>query len=267
MRAPAYSPQRLAAMSDDVLSGDTLVLLDEVVSTNALARERASAGAPGGLLVVAENQSAGRGRGGKTWVSPPGVGIWTSLLLRPRLPLDRLGLIPLAAAVAAAEAIEALHELSVRLKWPNDLVCGGRKLGGVLIESTTQGDRLAWVVVGIGINVVATRDDFPEEIRETATSLLLAGACDCDRERLLVGLYRGVHDRLGRLETEGPAPLLAAYARRDATAGRRIVFEISAGERITGISGGIDEQGALIIETEDGRRSFRDGAITEFGSC
>src|SRR5690606_12415094 len=141
--------------------GRTHRALGATGSTNADALAWATEGAPDGALVTAEHQTAGRGRHGRTWTDAPGLSLLASLLLRPTLPPDRLGLLPLAAGLAAADAVESVTGLVPRLKWPNDVLLGGRKVGGLLLESRL-GDGPATVVLGLGLNV--GQADFPPEL-------------------------------------------------------------------------------------------------------
>jgi BirA family biotin operon repressor/biotin-[acetyl-CoA-carboxylase] ligase len=206
-------------------------------STNERARELASAGAPHGTLVTADEQSAGRGRQGRAWTAPPGSAVLMSLVLR-----DPHELLPLAAAVATCEAIP----LECRIKWPNDVWAGGRKLAGILAEGRPQE---GWAVLGIGLNV--TTEEFPPELRDTATSLRREGV-ETDPESILQALLAALDRRLA----DEPAELLSAWRERDALRGRPVRWR--DGE---GIAAGIDDAGALLVETEDGRVALEAGEV------
>jgi BirA family transcriptional regulator, biotin operon repressor / biotin---[acetyl-CoA-carboxylase] ligase len=206
-------------------------------STNERARELASAGAPHGTLVTADEQSAGRGRQGRAWTAPPGSAVLMSLVLR-----EPHELLPLAAAVATCEAIP----LECRIKWPNDVWAGGRKLAGILAEGRPQE---GWAVLGIGLNV--TTEEFPPELRDTATSLRREGV-EADPESLLQALLAALDRRLA----DEPAELLSAWRERDALRGRHVRWR--DGE---GIAAGIDDAGALLVETEDGRVALEAGEV------
>ncbi len=206
-------------------------------STNRIAAELAAGGAPGGSLVVAEAQSGGRGRLGRSWASPPGLNIYLSLVLRPRLPAARAPLICLAAAVGAADA---LPELTI--KWPNDLLIGERKVGGILAEVALSGDRLDHAVLGLGLNV--NQRDFPG--LPGAGSLALARGADQDRTALLAALVPAIEARVAQLE-RAPAIALESWRLRSATLGRRV--------RVAGIEGraeALRDDGALLLRTERG---------------
>ena len=160
----------------DCRLGRPLYYFDEVSSTNDVLREKAAAGAPEGTVVIAGAQTAGRGRRGKVWLSGPGKGVYLSLLLRPRWPATESPYIAFFAALAAARTLERFNIGAVMLKWPNDMLVGGRKIGGVLIEPRIQRGTLEFVVVGIGINVLHTREDLKPLGDDVATSCLVEGA-------------------------------------------------------------------------------------------
>jgi BirA family biotin operon repressor/biotin-[acetyl-CoA-carboxylase] ligase len=203
-------------------------------STNRRARELAAAGAPHGTLVTADEQSAGRGRQGRAWVSSPGDALLMSLVVRRVDPI-----LPLAAAVAVAETIGG----DARIKWPNDVWIDGRKVSGILLEGRPQE---GWTVLGIGLNV-RTRE-FPEELAEIATSLALAGV-----DATVDGVLATLLERLDRW-IEAPADdVLAAWRERDALRGRRIGW--ASGE---GTAAGVDETGALVVELDDGATATLD---------
>lgn len=206
-------------------------------STNERARELASAGAPHGTLVTASEQTAGRGRQGRAWTAPPGSAVLMSVVLR-----DFDELLPLAAAVATCEAVP----LDCRIKWPNDVWAGERKLAGILAEARPQE---GWAVLGIGLNV--TTDEFPPELRDIATSLRLEGV-DADTDTILEALLSALERQLG----EGADSILAAWRQRDVLNGRQVRW--ADGE---GTAAGIDDSGALIVETENGPVTLEAGEV------
>jgi len=213
-------------------------------STNAdLARE-ARGGARAGLVLVAEEQSAGRGRLGRAWTAPARSGLTFSVLLRPTSPPSRLGWLPLAAGLAVAEAVGRVAELDVRLKWPNDVLVGERKLGGVLAERV--GDA---VVIGIGLNVSSVQAELPGPM---ATSLVIEGAACTDRDPVLRAVLRRLADRVAGWDAPGGDPDLAAdYAARCATLGREVRAQLPGGD-VTGIAEGLDGDARLRVLTADG---------------
>jgi BirA family biotin operon repressor/biotin-[acetyl-CoA-carboxylase] ligase len=261
---PSWS-ERLAAMLPPDLTRPCFHAFDAIGSTNEEARRLALAGARHGTLVIANRQEAGRGREGRAWYSPSG-GVWLSVVTRPELSLEVATLLPATAAVAAADAIEAHHSLKVGLKWPNDLLLADRKLGGILVESASRGDRLEWAVVGIGINVYTRIEEFPDGLRETATSLWTAGVVrGLDREALASTLYDRVLRRTAELARAGPRPVLEAYAVRDVLVGRRVAVQAADGGRIAGTARGLDPGGALVVENGSGRTLVRSGSVVSIG--
>ena len=212
-------------------------------STNERARELALAGAPHGTLVTADEQTAGRGRQGRSWVAPARSAVTMSVVLRD---LDeRHAAIPLAAAVAVCEA---LAPLDGRIKWPNDVWVDRRKVSGILVEGRPQE---AWAVLGLGVNVTTAREEFPPELRETATSLRLAGD-DRGVEEVLAAVLAALDARLAQPAAE----VLTALRERDALRGERVRWR--DGE---GWAAGIDDSGALIVETDTGRVTLDAGEV------
>jgi BirA family biotin operon repressor/biotin-[acetyl-CoA-carboxylase] ligase len=227
-----------------------------VDSTNERAKRLARDGAPHGTLVTASEQTAGRGRQGRSWSAPAGSAVLASVVVRDLEPGDAL--LPLAAAVAVCEACEASAPAACRIKWPNDVWIERRKVAGVLVEGRPQD---GWAVVGIGINVSTARRDFPAELRETATSLGLAAARDgADEsapgpltvEAVLASLVAALDAWLW----QPPARILAAWRERDALLGEDVAWD--AGE---GTAAGIDDGGALIVDTEAGRVALEAGEV------
>ncbi|WP_326562580.1 biotin--[acetyl-CoA-carboxylase] ligase [Micromonospora sp. NBC_01796] len=259
-----------------------LDLRAETGSTNADAVAAATSGEPEGLAVVAEVQTAGRGRRGRSWQSPPRAGIATSVLLRPGVPVaDRgwpgvtpaaYGWLPLLAGVALVEAVtrigELPDELAVGLKWPNDLLLGTAKGAGILAESVpgaTVGEPPA-VVVGIGLNVTLRADELPTNPTGlVATSLRLAGAEVVDRDPLLRALLRGLADWYGRWRSAGgdaeASGLRDAYLRHSATVGQRVRVLLPAGDELVGSAGTVDPEGRLVVLAADGEHRVAAGDV------
>jgi BirA family biotin operon repressor/biotin-[acetyl-CoA-carboxylase] ligase len=206
-------------------------------STNSLARELAEAGAPGGTVVTAAEQTAGRGRQGRTWTAPAGGALLYSAIVRP---LERRhAMLPLAAAVAACEAAERLEDgIECRIKWPNDIWVGGRKLAGILIEARPQD---GWAVIGVGLNLAISPEEFPPELRETAVSLASSPTAEAARAAL--------DESLGAWVDAEPAEVLAAWEERDALRGREIAWGGGSG-----VADGVSESGDLLVVTAGGDR-------------
>jgi BirA family transcriptional regulator, biotin operon repressor / biotin---[acetyl-CoA-carboxylase] ligase len=211
-------------------------------STNERAKALAVRGAPHGTLVTAGEQTAGRGRQGRVWVAPPGKALLMSVVLRD-LGAAQAHL-PLAAALAVCEASEESAPVSCAIKWPNDVWVEGRKLAGILVEGRPQE---GWAVLGIGINVSTRQEEFPEELREIATSL---GASST--EDVLEKLVAALKARLA----DDPDRIVADWGERDALRGQQIRWQ--GGE---GTATGIDETGSLIVETSSGRVALDAGEV------
>ena len=178
---PDIAPEHIASRLTGRVIGRRLEVVAEIGSTNDAIMAAGHAGEPEGLAILADRQTSGRGRLGRSWTSLPGVGIYTSILLRPSVPPLQAPLLTLMAGLAAAEAIEHVARIEPRLKWPNDLLVEGRKLVGILTEMSTMGQRIGHVAIGVGINVHHRRSDFPESVRETATSISLAAGRRVER--------------------------------------------------------------------------------------
>jgi BirA family biotin operon repressor/biotin-[acetyl-CoA-carboxylase] ligase len=227
----------------------------QVGSTNTVARELAEAGAPNGTVVTADEQTAGRGRQGRTWTAAPGSALLFSAIVRP---LDkRHPLLPLAVPLAVCETAERLRPgIECKVKWPNDVHLDGRKLAGILIEARPQEE---WAVLGIGLNLTIAHNEFPEELRDTATSLFArasgvgntrdayishsasVGVADEARAALSEALERWVEADTGTI--------LAAWRERDTLLDREVSWE-----RGSGVAEGIDERGFLLVRLADGER-------------
>lgn len=238
--------------------GAETVRLRSVTSTNDEAMARARAGAAHGTVVVAEVQTRGRGRGGHVWWSPNGENLYLSAILR--LPLSPAAAPPITLAAGVA-VCDAAHDLGVeaKLKWPNDVLVNGKKLAGILTETTTRGDRLEAVVVGIGMNV-DTRE-FPPDLVGGATSLRLAragGAAGPGAPR--IGIAPALTSTLARLEewidrfvAEGPSVIARAWKDRSGIFGKKMQIAVE-GRIVTGVARDLDDDGALLVDGDDGKR-------------
>ena len=223
--------------------------LDEVDSTNRYLLEEARGGAAEGLVAVADHQTAGRGRLGRTWTAPPGASLLTSVLLRPRLPAASLHLVTVAVALAAADACAELAGVAPGLKWPNDLVVGDRKLAGILAEADLGPPGGPVVVVGIGINVDWPAA-LPPELADIATALNLSGGRPVERSALLVGMLVGLERRYSVLDrAEGREAVASEYRRRCVTVGREVRVELSD-ETFAGQAVDISVEGHLLVSTD-----------------
>jgi BirA family biotin operon repressor/biotin-[acetyl-CoA-carboxylase] ligase len=216
-------------------------------STNARARELAMAGAPDGTVVTADEQSAGRGRQGRTWAAPARKALLLSAIVRDLSRRDAL--LPLAVPVAVAEACDRFTGSRCGIKWPNDIWIDGRKLSGILLEGRPQA---GWAVIGIGLNVGTHGEEFPDELRATATSLVIESGSDPGVPAVLDAVLASLDRRL----QDGPAAILAAWRERDVLLGSQIRW--NAGE---GTAAGLDEDGSLLVDTDSGRVALDAGEV------
>jgi len=223
------------------------VLLAETSSTNDVVREQARKGTRSGFLVAASRQTSGRGRLGRKWESPPDRGLCVSILLRPDLPMTEAGKLTVLSSVAAVDAVEMVSGLRPQIKWPNDLMIGGRKLAGLLIETEPKASRIAFAVIGIGLNVRHEEGDFSPEVRGLATSLYLATGHLYRRADLLVALLQAFEKRLGLPFDEAREAWMASSL----TLGQRVTLTTARGRK-HGQALGLDESGALLLRSDSG---------------
>ncbi len=243
--------------SADRLEGsrfDAVRWFDELDSTNRYVLGQAEAGAPEGLVAVADHQTAGRGRLDRRWVAPPGTSLLVSVLLRPGEPTEHWHLVTVAAALAVADALEELAGIRAGLKWPNDLVVEDRKIAGVLAESSLGGPGGTALVVGMGCNV--DWPDMPEELRDLATACNLVSDRAVDREDLLVAFLHSLESMYAGLGDAATRERLRHRERQcSATLGRRVRVEQPDGVAV-GTDVDLTAQGALVVDTADGRQTF-----------
>ncbi len=239
----------LTARLQTRLLGHPLIYLDSVASTQEVARTAAREGAAEGLAVVAGQQTAGKGRAGRSWWSPPSGGLYLSLLLRPTLSGDLVAWTVMALSLGAAEAIEQVCGLHVDIKWPNDLQWQGRKLAGVLAEGAFTGQRLDYVIAGIGLNVAVDFTDQPE-LAKSAISLHQAAGRPLDTAELLAALLERTEAHYLPMQA-GRSPL-AAWQARLHTLGRPVVAHLAGGRTLTGVASAVLPDGGLRIDLEGG---------------
>jgi BirA family biotin operon repressor/biotin-[acetyl-CoA-carboxylase] ligase len=255
--SPGRKPLDAAALTRAIVRPGGLWQAVEVEartgSTNADLLARALGGAPEGVLLAAEEQSAGRGRLGRTWASPPRAALTFSLLVRPPVSPARRGWLPLLAGVAVASAVTAVTGVQTRLKWPNDLLAGPAKLGGILAEAV--GDA---VVVGVGLNVSTEPGELPPAGPGAlaATSLRIAGSAAPDREPLLIAILADFERWYQAWCQAGGDPercgLRAGYTELSGTIGRRVRAELPDGQVLSGLAVGVDRDGRLLVRASSG---------------
>jgi BirA family biotin operon repressor/biotin-[acetyl-CoA-carboxylase] ligase len=238
----------------------------KIGSTNTAAMEAASAGAPEGSVFLAEEQTAGRGRGANTWHSARSTGIYCSVILRPALPPADVLVLTLAAGLAVHSAVRELNPgLHPDLKWPNDLLLNGKKFCGILTEMTAEPTRVGYVVVGIGLNVNQT--SFPDDLRPIATSLLIASGTEWSRVDLAVALLKSLHREYRELVGNANArdSILHRFSSASSSVrGKQVRIEdIGGAVTLEGITEGLDPRGFLQIRTADGVRTVLSGTVRE----
>ena len=228
-------------------------------STNDLAREMAERGEPEGAVVLCEEQTAGRGTKGRTWFSAPNRGFYASVILRPRSP--DLSFIPLLAGVAVVEAVERIFGLRAGLKWPNDVVWQGKKLGGILVESVFTGAEADFVILGIGLNLNHEAPDFPLDIRAIATSLRIILKKPVPLESLLSGLWKSLENWYRLLDREGERRILRGFELYSSIPIGTIVIIRTPASEIRGVYSGLDARGGLVLEVDGRKTSFYSAEI------
>src|SRR5579862_5904058 len=228
-------------------------------STNSDALAAARNGAPHGSVYFADEQNAGRGRGDHGWHSAAGEGLYVSTLLRPKIPAASLPLIPLAAGLAAAEAIRAVASLAVDLRWPNDLLIGPRKAGGILVEAHSEGSAVSYAVIGIGINV--HQGSFSPQLSTPATSLDLESGRRVSRQSLLVALLKSLERETFALAGGLGADSVAARVERSSSWVRGKNVEVHGPQACVGVTAGLDEHGFLMVRTDAGIVTVQTGGI------
>jgi BirA family biotin operon repressor/biotin-[acetyl-CoA-carboxylase] ligase len=238
--------------------GRRIELYERLESTNREAVTLGHAGVEHGTLVLADAQTAGRGRLARTWFSPPGVNLYASVVIR--LPIDAqrqaawLSWLPLMAALAAAEAIEIVSAARIAVKWPNDLLITERKAGGILCESGTSAGLGSFQVIGLGINVNGTQGEFPEELRDIATTVRHETGNFIDRNRLVAQLLNETERCLDEFLSRGSEPIALAYKQRCATIGKTVKAVLADGNEYIGVAEDIEQDGSLtLVERSSGR--------------
>lgn len=233
---------------------------ESVTSTNSEVARLAVEGAEEGLAIVADEQTAGRGRLQRAWSSPKGAGLYFSILLRPRIAVDRWPLITFVAALATSDALLEGGEVQTDIKWPNDLLANERKICGILAEAIETPTGRA-VVVGIGINL--TNNAFPQDLLGVATSVAQESGRQPERETILAALLRALARWYSLLhEPDGAQKIVAAWTSRSSYATDNLVQVTNGDEILQGITRGIENDGALRLETANGIQLIRAGDVT-----
>lgn len=249
-------PDRLSALELGPMLGTrelgrSVHYFDAVESTNATAFKLAADGAPHGELVIAESQTSGRGRRGRTWSSPPGVNLYVSAILRPELPPQRAPELTLVAAVALAETLREAGVAQAAIKWPNDVQIAGKKVAGILTELSAEPERVHFVILGIGVNLIARLQDFPPDVAALATTVAQARGGPVPRALFAGALFTRLEEWLDRHALEGFAPVRNAWKALSSTLGQEVLVKSERAE-FRAFAEDIDEAGALVVRRDDG---------------
>jgi BirA family biotin operon repressor/biotin-[acetyl-CoA-carboxylase] ligase len=264
IEASPHEGYRLVNAPDRLLADDLLARLDhvqtigrdirvfqETTSTNDVVEKLARDGVNEGVVVFAEAQSKGRGRLGRKWLSPPGKGLWFSVLLRPALRPQAATQLTVASATALRRAIAAQTGLNPEIKWPNDILLGQRKVAGILTELKAELDRVNYLILGIGVDVNLSPSDFPPDLSKTATSLSAELGRPVSRADLAVAVLRELDADYARVKANGFAAIAEEWESHCTTLGRNV--SITIGERqIRGRAESLGDEGALLLRTEHG---------------
>ena len=230
-----------------------IIFLEEVDSTNNFAHKLEPSLQKHGVAIVAENQTTGKGRLGKNWHSIDSAGLYCSIIISPDFKLDDLAKVTLISGLATAKTIEKLTGLTIGLKWPNDLFCNGKKLGGILTETLSLDAPNPILVVGIGINIKQSKEDFPEELQRKATSLKNQSGKDIDKQTLFSTLYDNLLLSITDCEKYGFTPSLQDWRKRDVLTGNTVTVVNSEKDVICGVAQGINEDGLLFVKDTRGK--------------
>jgi BirA family biotin operon repressor/biotin-[acetyl-CoA-carboxylase] ligase len=240
--------------------GQVLHCFESIGSTSDHAKALADEGAAHGEVVVAEGQTEGRGRRGRSWVMASGRNVAFSVVLRPsELPTARAPELTLVASLAVCDALRRAG-VDAGIKWPNDLLVGGRKIAGILTELAAETDQVQWVVVGVGVNVNAREEDFPPELRGQATSILLERGQPAPRALFLAACLTLLEEWYDRHAEEGFEPIRQAWKERSVTLGREVLVQID-GREVVGRAEDLDAAGALLVRTESGLERVTSGDV------
>ncbi|MFC4410941.1 biotin--[acetyl-CoA-carboxylase] ligase [Chungangia koreensis] len=251
-RMDSLHPAMLDSMTSTERVGRKIHYFDSCPTTQSIAHEEAANGAVDGTVVISEEQTAGKGRLARNWSSTKGKGIWMSIILRPDIPPQLAPQFTLVAAVAITRAIADETGVTPSIKWPNDLLINGRKCTGILTELQAEADRVQSIILGIGVNVNQTTEDFPDELKSIATSLKIEIGNDVDRLVLTAKIFEYIEKYTDLYIEQGFRPLKILWESYSDTLGKRIRASMVNGE-IIGKAIGITEEGVLQIQTDDGK--------------
>ena len=252
MRRPELSVKEIrdGLSNQNVTIGSEIVFFPLTGSTNTAAAGLAAKGQREGTVIIADSQTAGRGRRGRTWVSPAGKNLYLSIIVRPGIPPRDSSVLTFMSAVACTSAIQRLSSVPVSIKWPNDLMVADKKIGGILTEMKADADSIDYAVIGIGINLNLDSSDMPDSIRETATSVMLQTGLPQSRTEYALEIIKSMDSWYTILLQSGKGPVLDAWKNLSSTIGRTVTA--TTGEvKLTGLAEDIDNEGLLILRLPD----------------
>lgn len=231
--------------------GQQLYVYDQVESTRLIAQKLAREGAPSGTLIIADQQTAGKGRLGRSWFSPSRTGIWMSLIIRPDIPYSSAPQLTLLSAVAITRGLSKVVDVPIRIKWPNDLLINGKKVAGILTELHAETDRINHLVISVGINVNQEEDVFPEELRPIATSLRVESGSLIPRSQLIIDIVHAWEELYHLYLDHGFSPIKTLWESYTITLGKMIIARTLQGQ-IEGYAQEITDEGVLLIKDSQG---------------
>ena len=235
-----------------------LIVCEETVSTNIDAFKLASQGAEEGTVLVAENQTGGKGRFGRSWLSVQGRGLYLSIILRPQIAPSKASGITIAAAVALSDTLDEFGIKNHEIKWPNDILINGRKISGILTEMKGDADKIDFIITGIGINLNTRPEDYPSDVKKIAASVSDSRGGDIDRCAFLQSLLRNFERYYLNFINSGFSDILDIWKEKASIIGRQIKVSL-IDETFTGVVKGLNAEGFLIVETETGERLINSG--------
>ncbi|HHW01518.1 MAG TPA: biotin--[acetyl-CoA-carboxylase] ligase [Thermoanaerobacterales bacterium] len=242
-------PEEIWSKADLSFLGDRIYYYSTIGSTNSEAKRIAQEGAPHGTLIIAEEQTKGKGRMGRSWTSPRGTGIWISIIMKPQMMPSEAPKLTILTAVAVAEAINEETNINAVIKWPNDILIQGKKVCGILTEMSAELDIVNYVVIGVGINV--NNDTFPEEVKDRAISLKIAKGKTVDRLRVLACFLEKLEKHYAIAMSQGFEAVFDRWRKLCCNLGKPVEIVTKNGF-FSGVAIDIDEHGALIVKKDDG---------------
>lgn len=248
-----YDIVKMRDMFTESVMGKKIIYRSVVDSTNKLAKILAEQGAMEGTVVLADEQTKGRGRFGRIWHSPNNFGLWFSIVLRPELEPQNLGILSLLPSVAIAQAVKDIYSKEVGLKWPNDVLLNHKKIAGVLSETKCCGEKVNFLILGVGVNLMQNKDDFPQDIRNKATSMFIETGLKPHRIDILASILSNMNELYVGTERGGMPYLIEKWRRYAVGLGEQVIMQKGDDDIVTGKFENISIDGSAIIRLDDGK--------------